>query len=161
MGRVGGEGWYVARRLEGAEQIRRWFLRRDDASGAPPALPYGFEEVVTALAPARPEAARTRASSSGTSRTATSSSRAGIPARGSGSWTSTGPASATGPSRRLRRFRDLARPGLNRAEDLKLLLSRYFDPDPVPLAAALGVPALRRRIVLWDAFKARVRPWRK
>jgi hypothetical protein len=61
----------------------------------------------------------------------------------------------------LRRWRDLARPGLNRQEDLKLLLSSYFEPETVPPLAAVAVPALRRRIVLWDAFKARVRPWRK
>ena len=49
VGRVGAEGWYVARRLDGAEQIRRWFLRRDDGAQPPPALPYGFEDVVAAL----------------------------------------------------------------------------------------------------------------
>jgi hypothetical protein len=61
----------------------------------------------------------------------------------------------------MRRFRDLARPGLNRPEDLNLFLSSYFEPEPVPVAAAFGVAALRRRIVLWDRFKAWVRPWRK
>ncbi len=160
VGRVGEEGWYVSRRLEGAEQIRKWFLRRDDASRPLPSLPYGFEEIVTALA----RLARNLHERGVFFRDFTDGNV--LVTRGD-----TGPrlwlvdldrarvGNAAVPA--LRRFRDLARPGLNRPDDLKLFLSSYFDPEPVPLAAALGVRALRRRIVLWDAFKARARPWRK
>jgi hypothetical protein len=160
VGRVGNEGWYVARRLEGAEQIRRWFLHRDDASQLPPSLPYGFEAVVVALG-----------------RLARSLHDGGVFFRDftDGNVLVTkgdeGPRLwlvdldrarvGTSPVPALRRWRDLARPGLNRPRDLKLFLSSYFEPEQVPFAAAFGVPALRRRIVLWDAFKARVRPWRK
>jgi hypothetical protein len=160
VGRVGAEGWYVARRLEGAEQIRRWFLGRDDSSAPQPTLPYGFEEIVTALA----RLARRLHDSGVFFRDFTDGNV--LVTRGD-----VGPRLwlvdldrarvADGPVPLLRRCRDLARPGLNRPEDIKLLLSRYFEPESVPLSAAFWVPALRRRIVLWDAFKARVRPWRK
>jgi hypothetical protein len=160
VGRVGAEGWYVARRLEGAEQIRRWFLRRDDASNAAPSLPYGFEEVVRALG----RLARKLHDSGVFFRDLTDGNV--LVTRGDA-----GPrlwlvdldrarvGSASVPT--LRRWRDLSRPGLNRPEDLNLLLSSYFEPDPAPRAAALGVVALRRRVVLWDDFKAWARPWRK
>ena len=46
---VGGESWYVARRLEGASQIRAWFLHRDDPRRPRPPLPFSFEEIVDAL----------------------------------------------------------------------------------------------------------------
>lgn len=160
VGRVGGEGWYVARRLEGAEQIRRWFLRRDDASNAPPSLPYAFEEIVRALG----RLARRLHDSGVFFRDFTDGNV--LVTRGDAGprlWlvdldrARVGSVPVPGP----RRWRDLARPGLNRAEDLNLLLSSYFEPGPVPAAAALGVAALRRRIVLWDGFKAWARPWRK
>jgi len=152
VGRVGGEGWYVARRLEGAEQIRRWFLERDGAGPLPPSLPYGFEEIVTALA----RLARRLHDADGNV----------LVTRGDAGprlWLVDLDRARVGdaPIPFFQRSRDLARPGLNRPEDLKLLLSRYFEPGPVPLAAAFCVPALRRRIVLWDDFKARARPWRK
>jgi hypothetical protein len=158
--RVGDEGWYVARRLEGAEQIRRWFLHRDHASAAPPSLPYGFEEVVVALA----RLARRLHERGVFFRDLTDGNV--LVTRGE-----EGPRLwlvdldrarvGTSPVPAIRRWRDLARPGLNRPEDLKLLLSRYFEPGPVPWLAALAVPTLRRRVVLWDAFKAMARPWRK
>ncbi len=160
VGRVGAEGWYVARRLEGAEQIRRWFLRRDVASAAPPQLPYEFEEIVAALA----RLARNLHERGVFFRDFTDGNV--LVTRGDSGprlWLVDLDRARVGDVAvsTLRRFRDLARPGLNRPEDLKLFLSRYFDPDPVPLVAAIGVPALRRRVVLWDAFKARIRPWRK
>lgn len=160
VGRVGGEGWYVARRLEGAEQIRRWFLRRDDASSAAPSLPYGFEEVVEALG----RLARKLHDSGVFFRDFTDGNV--LVTRGDAGprlWLVDLDRARVGsaPVPALRRWRDLARPGLNRPEDLNLLLSSYFDPGPVPAAAALGVAALRRRVVLWDDFKAWSRPWRK
>jgi hypothetical protein len=160
VGRVGGEGWYVARRLEGAEQIRRWFLERDDASWPRPSLPYGFEEIVTALG----RLAR-RLHDSGVFFRDFTDGNVLVTGSEAGPrlWLVDLDRARIGdaPVPFLQRCRDLARPGLNRPEDIKLLLSRYFEPEPVPPGAAFFVPALRRRIVLWDDFKARVRPWRK
>ncbi len=159
-GRVGDEGWYVARRLEGAAQIRRWFLRRDDAALPTPPLPYAFEEIVGALG----RLARRLHDSGVFFRDFTDGNV--LVTRGE-----TGPRLwlvdldrarvGSAPVGAFRRFRDLARPGLNRPEDVKLLLTSYFAPVPVPSAAAAAVGALRRRIVLWDDFKAWARPWRK
>jgi hypothetical protein len=159
-GRVGGEGWYVARRLEGAEQIRRWFLHRDDAARPAPSLPYAFDEVVAALG----RLARRLHDSGVFFRDFTDGNV--LVTRGEGGprlWLVDLDRARVGsaPVGSLRRYRDLARPGLNRPEDLNLLLRRYFEPRPVPASAARAVAALRRRIVLWDAFKARARPWRK
>ena len=61
----------------------------------------------------------------------------------------------------LSRYRDLARPGLNRREDINLFLSSYFQQNPPPVRAVRAVRLLRRRIVLWDGFKAFARPWRR
>jgi hypothetical protein len=160
VGRVGGEGWYVARRLEGAEQIRRWFQMRDGASGPSPSLPYGFEEIVTTLG----RFARRLHDSGVFFRDFTDGNV--LVTRGEAGprlWLVDLDRARVGdaPIPFFQRCRDLARPGLNRSGDLKLLLSSYFEPAPVPPAAAFCVPALRRRIVLWDDFKARVRPWRK
>ncbi len=159
-GRVGGEGWYVARRLEGAEQIRRWFLHRDDAAHPTPSLPFSFEEVVGALA----RLARRLHESGVFFRDLTDGNV--LVTRGEGGprlWLVDLDRARIGGGRvpALRRWRDLARPGLNRREDLNLFLRKYFEPGPVPFAAALAVPLLRLRIVLWDDFKARARPWRK
>jgi hypothetical protein len=159
-GRVGGEGWYVARRLEGAVQIRQWFLHRDDASQPLPPHPYEFEEIVGALG----RLARRLHDLGVFFRDFTDGNV--LVTRGEAGprlWLVDLDRARVGssPVPQLRRFRDLARPGLNRSEDLKLFLSSYFEPDPVPAAAAFGVPALRCRVVLWDRFKAWVRPWRK
>lgn len=159
-GRVGDEGWYVARRLEGAEQIRSWFLRRDDDSRPLPSLPYSFEDVVVALG-----RLAGRLHESGVFFRDFTDGNV-LVARGEAGprlWLVDLDRARVGdsPVSALGRYRDLARPGLNRPEDLKLLLSSYFGRGPVPLAAAFWVPVLRRRIVLWDALKALARPWRK
>ncbi len=156
---VGDEGWFVARRLEGAEQIRRWFLARD-GSGPAPALSYAFEDVVAALA----RLARRLHDSGIFFRDFTDGNV--LVSRGQDGprlWLVDLDRARVGdaPVPAFQRWRDLARPGLNRPMDLKLLLEKYFEPDSVPAAAASAVPVLRRRIVLWDAFKAKVRPWRK
>lgn len=159
-GRVGDEGWYVARRLEGAEQIRRWLLRRDGADVPAPALPYSFDEVASALA----RLAR-RLHDGGIFFRDFTDGNVLVTAGADGPrlWLVDLDRARVGesPVPPLRRFRDLARPGLNRPEDLNSFLARYFEPDPVPRMAAFWVPLLRRRIVLWDDFKALVRPWRK
>jgi hypothetical protein len=160
VGRVGNEGWFVARRLEGAEQIRRWFLGRDDAAAPRPSLPYGFEEIVTTLG----RLAHRLHDSGVFFRDFTDGNV--LVTRGDAGprlWLVDLDRARVGdtPVPFLQRCRDLARPGLNRPEDLKLLLFRYFEPAPVPSRAAFLVPALRRRIVLWDDFKAWARPWRK
>jgi hypothetical protein len=159
-GRVGAEGWFVARRLQGAEQIRRWFLRREDPAQPRPALAYEFSDVVVALG----RLAR-RLHDSGVFFRDFTDGNVLVTAGDGGPrlWlvdldrarVSRSPVGA------FRRLRDLARPGLNRAEDVNLLLSSYFGAAPAPWPALLGVRLLRARIVLWDALKARARPWRK
>ncbi|MFI5197111.1 MAG: lipopolysaccharide kinase InaA family protein [Thermoanaerobaculia bacterium] len=157
---VGNESWYVSRKLEGASQIRAWFLRRDDPRRPDPPLPFSFEQIVEALG----EFARRMHDAgvffrdftdgnilvTGEERTPrlwlVDLNRARV-------------LSARVPT--LSRYRELARPGLNRAEDIKLFVSSYFRPDPAPDSAVLAVRALRLRIVVWDDFKAFARPWRR
>jgi hypothetical protein len=152
-----GESWYVARRVDGA-QIRQWFLERDDSkSASPPAIP--FNEVVGALA----GLARSMHDSGVFFRDFTDGNvlvggaagavrlwlvdlnRARIGAEPLGMWS---------------RFRDLARPGLNRLEDRKFFLARYFGQAEAPAGALLAVSLLRARIVSWDALKKALRPWK-
>jgi tRNA A-37 threonylcarbamoyl transferase component Bud32 len=155
---LGEESWFVARRVEGASQIRAWFLHRDDASSPAPPLPIPFEDVVRALG-----------------RLARSLHEAGVFFRDLSDGNVL--VSGEGVSFRLwvvdlnrarlgsrvgvfRRLRDLSRPGLNRAEDRELLLESYFAPGPVPPRAARLLKVFRARLVLWDALKRRARPWR-
>ena len=157
---VGGESWYVARRLEGAAQIRAWFLRRDDAGRPLPPLPFDFEDVVEALG----RLARRMHDSGVFFRDFTDGN---VLVTGEGGqlrlWLVDLNRARVGdhPVSRLRRCQDLARPGLNRPEDIKLFLSSYFRPEPTPGEALFAVRALRRRIVAWDSFKAFVRPWKR
>ncbi|MEO8587000.1 MAG: lipopolysaccharide kinase InaA family protein [Acidobacteriota bacterium] len=156
---VGQESWYVARRLEGAAQMRAWFLHRDDPARPGPPLRFSFEEVVEALA-----------------RLARRMHDAGVFFRDftDGNVLVTSEEGelrlwlvdlnrarvGEGPVSRLRRYRDLARPGLNRPEDINFFILSYFRPEPVPREALGTVSALRRWIVSWDDFKAFARPWR-
>jgi hypothetical protein len=159
VGRVGGEGWFVARRLDGAEQIRRWFLVRDGASELSPSIPYGFDEIVGALA----SLAR-RLHDSGVFFRDFTDGNVLVTRSEAGPrlWLVDLDRARVGdaPLPLSLRCRDLARPGLNRPEDLKFFLEKYFEPSRVPRLAAWYIPALRRRAVLWDGFKAAVRPWR-
>jgi len=155
-----GESWFVARRVNGAVQVRRWFLHRDDPSRfAPPELPIPFDEVVRALG-----------------RLARAMHDAGVFFRdftdGNVLVTDDGGIRLwlvdlnrvrlyRSPLGRWKRCRDLARPGLNRREDTELLLRAYFEEEEVPGWALPRVRLLRRRIVLWDRLKAALRPWRK
>jgi hypothetical protein len=157
---VGNESWYVARRLERAWQIRAWFLCRDDPGRPGPPLPFSFEQVVEALG-----------------RLARRMHDEGVFFRDftDGNVLVTGEDGALRlwlvdlnrvrvgetPVPRLSRYRDLARPGLNRLEDTNLLLSSYFRPEPVPDSAVRAVRWLRRRIVIWDGLKAISRPWKR
>jgi hypothetical protein len=157
---VGDESWYVARRLEGAAQIRAWFLHRDESSRPRPPLPFSFEEIVEALG-----GLARRMHDAGvffrdfTDGNVLVTGEDGRPCLWlvdlNRAWVGDEPVS------RLRRYRDLARPGLNHPEDTKRFLSSYFRPEPVPAEALSAVRALRRRIVVWDRFKAFARPWRR
>lgn len=153
------ETWFVARKLEGAVQVREWFLKRDDPRRPEPALPASFEEVVGALG-----------------RLARSLHDAGVFFR---DFTDGNVLVTLEGGRlklwlvdlnrvrlydrslgRLRRLRDLARPGINREEDHKLFLKSYFGGGEPPTWALAAVRALRLRVVLWDDLKRALRPWR-
>jgi hypothetical protein len=157
---VGSESWYVARKLEGASQIRAWFLRRDDPRRPEPPLPFSFEQIVEALG-----GFARRMHDAGvffrdfTDGNILVTGEEGTPRL----WLVDLNRARVGSARvsRLSRYRDLARPGLNRAEDIKFFVSSYFRPGPAPDWAVFAVRALRRRIVIWDDFKAFARPWRR
>jgi len=156
---VGRESWYVARRLEGAAQIRAWFLQRDDPARPVPPLPFSFEEVVEALG----KLARRMHDAGVFFRDFTDGNVLVTSEEGKlRLWLVDLNRARVGdsPVSRLRRYRDLARPGLNRPEDINLFILSYFRPEPAPREALGAVSALRRRIVRWDDFKAFVRPWR-
>jgi hypothetical protein len=156
---VGDESWYVSRRLEGASQIRAWFLQRDDPKRPPPPLSFTFERVVEALG----LLARRIHDAGVFFRDFTDGNVLVTDDGGSPSlWLVDLNRARVGeePVSRLSRYRDLARPGLNRPDDTNLLLSSYFAPDVPPKEALSAVRALRRRIVRWDEFKAFARPWR-
>jgi Lipopolysaccharide kinase (Kdo/WaaP) family len=157
---VGNESWYVARKLERASQIRAWFLRRDDPGRPDPPLPFTFEQIVEALG-----GFARRMHDAGvffrdfTDGNILVTGEEGTPRLWLVDLNRARVLSARVPG--LSRYRDLARPGLNRAEDIKFLVSSYFRPDPAPPGAVLAVRALRLRIVIWDDFKAFARPWRR
>ena len=156
------ESVFVARRLEGAAQVREWFLHRDDPARFPaPALPFRLEDVVDGLG----RLARRLHDAGVFFRDFTDGNvlltageageprfwlvdldRARIQGRPLG-WTL--------------RMRDLARPGLNRREDRARLLAAYCAPRPAPAWLRGCVTLLRERIVLWDALKRTLRPWRR
>ena len=154
------ESWFVARRVDGALEVRAWFMHRDDPAGVPqPALAYSFEDIVRALG----RLAR-RLHEAGVFYRDFTDGNVLVTAGSAGPdlWlvdlnrVRVGPA----PLGTLSRLRDLARPGLNRAADRKLFLESYFEPDPVPRSAERAVAALRARIVRWDELKRLLRPWR-
>jgi hypothetical protein len=159
-GVVGQESWYVARKLEGAAQIRAWFLHRDDPNRPRPPLPFSFEEVVGALgALARrmhDGGVFFRDLTDGNVLVTSENGRLRL-------WLVdlNRARVGDGPVSRLRRYRDLARPGLNRLEDINLLVYSYFRPGSVPGEALGAVRALRLRAVVWDDLKAFARPWKR
>lgn len=157
---VGNESWYVARRLEGASQIRAWFLHRDDSSRPRPPLPFFFEEVVEALGRLarrmHDEGVFFRDFTDGNILVTSEEGQLRLWLVDLNRAVVSG-----GPVSRLRRYRDLARPGLNRLEDINLLVLSYFRPEPAPREAVGAVRALRLRIVAWDFVKAFARPWKR
>jgi hypothetical protein len=157
---VGNDSWYVARKLEGASQIRAWFLHRDDSSRPGPPLPFSFEEVVEALGKLarrlHDEGVFFRDFTDGNVLVTSEEGKLRL-------WLVDLNRARVGdsPVSRLRRYRDLARPGLNRPEDINLFILSYFRPESAPSGALDAVHTLRRGIVVWDDFKAFVRPWRR
>jgi tRNA A-37 threonylcarbamoyl transferase component Bud32 len=155
-----GESVLVVRKIEGAEQVRAYFLRRDDPSREAPSVPATFEEVVAALG-----------------RLARKLHDSGVFFRDF----SDGNVLVTGgsPGPRLwlvdldrarvrnrplgtfHRLRDLSRPGLNRAEDRLRLLEAYCAPEEVPPLMPVLLTLLRKRIVGWNWFKRVARPWKR
>lgn len=155
----GGESWYVSRRLEGAVQIREWFLHRDDPGRGAPRLRIPFDQVVAALG----RLAR-RMHDQGVFFRDFSDGNILVTRDGAGFrlWLVdlTRARISPRPVPLWNRLRDLSRPGLNRYGDRKLLLSSYFDPDPVSPVVEGVLSLFRRRIVFWDDLKRRLRPWR-
>ena len=151
---------FVAKKLEGAVQVRAFFLRRDEPAREAPAVPATFEEVVGALG-----------------RLARRLHDAGVFFRDftDGNVLVTGGSPGPrlwlvdldrarirrGPLGTFTRLRDLSRPGLNRAEDRFLLLRAYYAPGPVPALVPLVHSLMRARIVGWDRLKRALRPWRR
>ncbi len=154
------ESVLVVRKLEGAVQIRAFFLRRDDPNRDAPPVRATFEEVVAALG-----------------RLAKRLHDAGVFFRDftdGNILVTEGEAGPRlwlvdldrarirrGPLRTFNRLRDLARPGLKRSDDRLSLLRAYYAPGPVPPLVPLVHAALKRRIVIWDRLKKVLRPWRR
>ncbi|MFI5182030.1 MAG: lipopolysaccharide kinase InaA family protein [Thermoanaerobaculia bacterium] len=153
------ESWYVSRRLEGSEQVRAWFLRRDDPQRRAPRLGIPFERLLSDLG----RLARKMHDSGVFFR---DFSDGNVLVTGEGSDFSiwlvdlTRARIGSRPIPLWNRLRDLSRLGLNRAEDRKLLLSSYFDPGTLPAGVGFALSLFRKRIVMWDDLKARARPWR-
>lgn len=154
-----GESWLVVREVPDAIQIRSWFLNRDDPSLPLPALPAPFESVVRALG-----ALARSMHDAGVFFRDFSDGNILVSPDGEGIrlWLVDVSRARirSGPVSFWNRLRDLARPGLNRPEDHKLLLQSYFRVETPPWLAILGVRLLRARIVFWDDLKRRLRPWR-
>jgi hypothetical protein len=155
-----GESWYVSRRLEGAVQVREWFLQRDDPGRAAPRLRIPLEQVLTALG----RLAR-RMHDSGVFFRDLSDGNVLVTREGAGFslWLVDLTRARLGdrPVSLWNRLRDLSRLGLNRSEDRKLLLSSYFEGETPPRGVEPALSLFRKRIVLWDDSKAWLRPWRR
>lgn len=154
------ESVLVVRKIDGAVQIRAFFLRRDDPAREPPPVRAAFEEIVAALG----RFAR-RLHDAGVFFRDLSDGNV-LVTEGDG-----GPRLwlvdldrariRKGPLRTFNRLRDLARPGLTRRADRQLLLRSYWAPEPVPLLVPLVHGALKLRIDAWNRLKRVLRPWRR
>ncbi len=155
-----GESWYVSRRLEGAAQVREWFLHRDDPGRGAPRLRIPLEQLLTALG----RLAR-KMHDSGVFFRDFSDGNVLVTREGAGFsiWLVDLTRARLGeqPVSLWNRLRDLSRLGLNRPDDRKLLLSSYFEPENPPGGVERVLSLFRKRIVLWDDSKAWLRPWRR
>jgi hypothetical protein len=155
-----GQSWYVSRRLEGAAQVREWFLHRDDPGRGAPRLRIPLEQLLTALG----RLAR-KMHDSGVFFRDLSDGNVLVTREGAGFsiWLVDLTRARLGeqPVSLWNRLRDLSRLGLNRPEDRKLLLSSYFEAETPPRGVERVLSVFRKRIVLWDDLKAWLRPWRR
>jgi hypothetical protein len=154
-----GESWYVCRKVDGAAQVRDWFLERDGRGFPPPRVAVPFPELVAALG----RLAR-RMHDAGVFYRDFSDGNILVTAEGGAPrfWLVdlTRARFFPGPAGALTRLRDLARLGLNRPGDRKLLLASYFGAEIPPSWFERALSALRKRILLWDDWKDRLRPWK-
>lgn len=154
------ESVLVVRKVEGAVQMRDFFLRHDDPSRDDPPVKATYEEVVSALG----RVARRLHEAGVFYRDLTDGNV--LVTEGEG-----GPRLwlvdldrarvRRGPLGALDRLRDLSRPGLNDPAARRLLLGAYFAPRPVPALAPLLLDVMRGRILLWDRLKRSLRPWKR
>ncbi len=154
------ESVLVVRKVEGAVEVRAFFLRRNDPSlGALP-LRSSFEEVLTALA-----LFARRMHDSGVFFRDFSDGNILVTDGESGPrlWIVDLDRARIRrpPLATFTRLRDLSRPGLTRAEDRRRLLEAYWAPGPVPATAAAVHAALRIRLLAWNRLKSVLRPWRR
>jgi hypothetical protein len=156
---LGAETWYVCRKVEGAAQVRDWFLERDGRGFPPPRVPVPFPELVAALG-----LLARRMHEAGVFYRDFSDGNVLVTAeRGAPRFWLVDLTRARffpGPVGDLRRLRDLSRLGLNRTGDRKLLLASYVGSDAAPTWFEASLSALRRRILIWDEWKDRLRPWK-
>jgi hypothetical protein len=153
------ESWYVSRRLEGAAQVREWFLHRDHPERGAPRLRIPLEQLLAALG----RLARKMHDSGVFFRDLSDGNVLVVREQaGFSIWLVdlTRARLADRPVSFWNRLRDLSRLGLNRAEDRRLLLASYFEPGTPPERVERALWLFRRRLVLWDDAKARLRPWK-
>lgn len=157
---VGAEGWFVARLLPGARQVREWFRHRYEPGFPEPGLPLAFDAVVGELG----RLARRMHDSGVFFRDFTDGNvlvtaeegrprlwlvdlnRARVGSRPVGLWN---------------RLRDLSRPGVNSMDDRRALVASYLGPGRPTGPMLVLVTLLRARIRAWDELKRRLRPWRR
>lgn len=152
------ESWYACRKVDGAAQVREWFLHRMDADRFPaPRHDIPFATILASLG-----------------RLARSLHQAGVYFRdftdGNVLVTPNGDLTLVDLDRARflpvplsldLRLRDLSRPGVTRPDDQAALLEAYFAPEPVPPAALQALLRRRARLVFWDDLKLALRPWRR
>ena len=155
-----GESVLVVRKVEGAVQVRDFFLRHDDPSREEPAVRATFEEVVSALG----RIARRLHDAGVFYRDLTDGNVLVTEGeRGPRLWLVDLDRARvrSGPLGTFDRLRDLSRPGLNDPAARRLLLGAYYAPGPVPALVPPILGLMRARVLLWDRLKRRARPWKR
>ncbi len=156
---LGGETWYVCRKVEGASQVRDWFLERDGRGFPPPRVSVPFPGLVAGLG-----ILARRMHDAGVFYRDFSDGNVLVTADDGAPrfWLVdlTRARFFVAPVGSFRRLRDLSRLGLNQAGDRKLLLASYFGSEAPPAWFETALSALRKRILLWDDWKDRLRPWK-